>query len=139
MDVFPRTNINISSVVTITKEFEYVDNVLEYFESLNIKSILQEYLSVFIVRLKIKDIFHNPSSIELNELGLKCATNSIVILLVTDDGNNYFLYWKSKDIKHFMTFKIYDRCRFMNNVDIFEFIAQFLVDSLRHGHLGKFK
>ena len=68
----------------------------------------------------------------------KCSKKSIILFLATKNGENFYLIWKSKKIQHFLMIELYKNCEFFNNLKLFEFIAEFLIKSLKQEHLGKF-
>ena len=64
----------------------------------------------------------------------KFKFKSIVILVAANDGNEFRIYWKSKDIDKFLTLKSFNQ----NDQFLYEYVAEFLAKSLRNGHLGEF-
>ena len=109
---------------------------MHFFNSEEIEILLQNSKNVLLFRLQIKDVSRKPSLTELDELAQKCSTNSIILFLVTKDVGNFYLIWKSDQIQHFLMIKLYENCDFFNNLRLFEFIAEFLIKSLKQGHLG---
>ncbi|KAL7029674.1 hypothetical protein ACKWTF_006315 [Chironomus riparius] len=104
-----------------------------FFETFYYKSLLKDTSKVAILKFETSN---KPSASILMDLSQKCLGNSIVILLAIDGRKKFHLYWKSKQIKHFLTFKIYDKNDFMNDIRLFEFLADFLAHSMKRGHLG---
>jgi len=123
--------------MTTVGNFKFVENLNDYFNSTEVLTLLVDHSKVLLFKLQIKNTSCKFNKMELNELGQKCAKNSIVICLATKDGNEFFLYWKSKDIQELLMFKIRDEDTYMNDLRLFEFISTFLTDSLRRGYLGK--
>ncbi|KAL7030639.1 hypothetical protein ACKWTF_006735 [Chironomus riparius] len=136
--VLPSQSNNEQSTFSLTEvgNFQHVENLSSFFKSVETSSLARKSNKVLLFKLKIEKILFKPSVAELDELAELFANNSIVILLSTKDGKNFFLYWKSKEIRNFLMLKIYNECDFMNDLRLFEFLAKFLSDGLRHGHLG---
>jgi len=111
---------------------------MNHFNSEEMDNLLQNSKTILFLRLQIQDVSRKPSLAELDELAIKCSINSIVLFLATRDGKKFYLIWKSNKIQQFLITKIYENCEFFNNLRLFEFIAEFLIKSLKHGHLGKF-
>ena len=127
----------LSSEITTIDNFQSIENIFEYFDSAKISSLISENDKVFLFKLQIKEAEHAPSSSDFHKLAKTFSICSVVIFLSTENGKRFFLYWKSNKIQHFLIFKIYDRADFMHQFRVFDFIAIFLGNSLRSGHLGK--
>lgn len=123
--------------MTIIDNFQCTENFFEYFESSYVLNLFEDNNKVFLFKLEIQEAFMNFSSTELSQLTDNCRNNSVVILLSIEKGKRFFLYWKSKEIQHFLIFKPYNRLDIMHNILIFEFLATFLSNSLRREHLGR--
>jgi len=123
-----------TSVTQISSSFQSVDNLLTCIEAPNIKTLLNDTSKVLILKFQTSK---KPTSSELYEISQQCLKKSIIILITIDDGKSFFLYWKSKEIGHFLSFKIYDKFDFMNNIKLFDYLANFLGYSLNKGHLGR--
>ena len=115
-----------------------VENVVETFTSTEVLELLTSSKNVLFFKLRINEISNKPKSIELNELAEKCSKNSIVLFLMTKNAKSFCLFWKSKEIKFFLELKLYDNCEYFNDLRLFEFIANFVADALKHGYLGKY-
>lgn len=99
--------------------------------------MLQSSKNILFLRLQVKDTLSVPSLPVLDELAKRCATNSVILFLSTKNNENFYIIWKSKEIHHFLMTKMYEDCEKLNNLKLFEFIAEFLVKSLKQGCLGK--
>jgi len=133
----PEQSEEILSEMTIIDNFQCTENFLDYFESSYVLNLLEDNNKVFLFKLEIQEAYSNLNSTELSKLTDKCRNNSVVILLSTEKGKRFFLYWKSSKIQHFLIFKPYNRLDIMHNILIFEFLATFFTNSLRRDHLGK--
>ena len=127
----------LSSELTTVDNCESIENIFNYFESPKLSNLLRANDKVYQFKLQVKEAFQALNAVELCKLTKKFSISSVVILLSTENGKRFFLYWKSNKIKHFLIFKIYKGYDFMNNLCLFEFIATFLGNSLKSGHLGK--
>ena len=91
--------------------------------------------------LKIKVITTNDAnelcSINVKKLQQKCKNKSIVIFVSAKDEQKFLIYWKSKDIRHVLFLSSYKENFSVNDKDVCEFAAEFLVNSLENEHLGK--
>ncbi|CAG9797634.1 unnamed protein product [Chironomus riparius] len=68
----------------------------------------------------------------LKTLEQKFKFKSIVILIAANDGKEFHIYWKSKDIDKFLILKSFNQ----NDQILYEYVAEFLSKSLNDGHLG---
>jgi len=84
-----------TSAVTKIENFQFVENVAEYFTSTDISNVFEDFHKIFQFKLQIDDDQKRPNQIELDNLAQKCSKNSIVLFLATKDGQKFFLYWKS--------------------------------------------
>lgn len=114
--------------------FEKIESLMDFFETFPILSLLKETSKVLILKF---ETITKPTVANLEELSQKCLGNSIVILLALNARSELCLYWKSKQIRHFLTLKHYERGDFLNDVRLFEFLANFIGNSLKRGYLGK--
>ena len=119
------------------ENFEFVENLTTFFESKKVTSLLKDFKKVLVLKIQIKKVSDEPNPTELEDLGLKCSHNLVVIFLATKDYKNFFIYWKPKEIQHFFMLKTYDGYDFLNDIRLFEFIAKFLANSLKQGYLGR--
>lgn len=136
----PEANEASSSTVIESsfQNFKFVENLINYFDSVEFLTLSKDFNQVYLLKLQIEESSSNPNAKELDVLAQKCSKNSIVVLLASRNEKNFFLYWKSREIQQFLSLKIYDECELMNNLKLFDFIANFLADSLTRGYLGKY-
>lgn len=99
-------------------------------------SLITAHDKIFLFKLQIKEAFQALNTTELCQLAQKFSICSVVIFLSSENGKRFFIYWKSNKIKHFLMFKTYYKADFMYQFRAFEFIAIFLGNSLKYGHLG---
>lgn len=75
--------------------------------------------------------------INLKKLRQKFKNKSVILFITANDDNKFSIYWKSKDIKQLLLLKPYKESFLRNDKDLCEFVADFLADSLKIGHLGE--
>ena len=80
--------------------------------------------------------FNELKQKHLSTLEQKFKYKSIVILIAANNGKEYHVYWKSKDIAQFLTLKSFNKSLTDNDTFLFEYVAEFLAKSLKSGHLG---
>jgi hypothetical protein len=90
------------------------------------------------LKFEIDESFTELSSSQLYYLGMKCKHKAVVVTISSKDGEKISIYWKSKELDHFLTFKAYDGMVYREYKELYNFITKFLVTSLRNGHLGEF-
>lgn len=89
------------------------------------------------LKFEIDESFTDLSSSQLYYLGMKCKHKAVVVGISSKDGENISIYWKSRELQHFLTFKPYSGMIFREYKELYDFIVKFLVTSLRNGHLGE--
>ena len=103
----------------------------------NVKDQLSDTETVFLIKFKINENFGNLSSGEIYELTKNCANKSIIVYFASSDEDNFMIYWKSKDAQKILTLSAYKDGFVMDDKDICEYVVDFLVKSLKNGHLGE--
>ena len=93
--------------------------------------------SVLHIRFKIEHGFEDIDQQEIDNLGNKFSLKSLVVYLESSDNRKFFIFWKSKQIQHFLSLKPYCENTSKNDKKIYKFVADFLATSLKTGHLGK--
>ncbi|KAL7015350.1 hypothetical protein ACKWTF_016410 [Chironomus riparius] len=128
-------NINPSTTSTdATNSFLSVESLSTLFEIPD--AILKKPSKVLLFRIEIELPSDQLTSTELEEITQKCLKNSVVLLISSKHCKDFTIIWKSREISHFLTLKLYNQCKFLNDLRLFEFVAKFLTNSLKHGHLG---
>jgi len=89
------------------------------------------------LKFEIDENFTDLSSSQLYYLGVKCENKAVVVAISSKDGEKISIYWKSKELQHFLTFKSYNGMILRDYKELYYFIIKFLVNSLRNGHLGE--
>jgi len=88
------------------------------------------------IRLEIEENFSSFSANNLQRFKNMFRTKSIVILFMSRSRESFLLFWKSKDIDYFLTFKPPEKKTTFEIKELYGFIACCLVTSLIEGHLG---
>jgi len=92
--------------------------------------------SVLHIRFKIEHGFEDISQQEIDNLSSIFSKKSLVVFLESSDNKKFFIFWKSRQIQHFLTLKPYCENTSKNDKKIYKFVADFLATSLKTGHLG---
>lgn len=91
---------------------------------------------MLIIKYQIEDILTEMSSIELNKFSKKYADNAVILFFVSLIDESVLIYWKSKNIGHFLKFRPHKEDSYENYSPLYEFIKNFLAKSLINDHLG---
>ena len=92
--------------------------------------------SVLLVETSIEDNFGKFKPQDLTEINKKCKNKSIVLFLAFKNSSKFSIFWKSKELDHFLFLKPYTDEFTENDKKVYEFIVNVLADSLNCGHLG---
>lgn len=93
--------------------------------------------SVLHIRFKIENGFEDISQKEIDILSTIFSKKSLVVFLESSNNEKFFIFWKSRQIQHFLTLKPYCENTSKNDKKIYKFVADFLATSLKNGRLGK--
>ena len=110
---------------------------IEFFESTNVRSELQIPESVLLIQFQVDEDFGELTTTDLLKLIQICQGKAVVIYITSKNYDKFSIYWKSKDLQYFLMFKLYDGILPNDEKKIYEFIADFVADSLSRGELGK--
>lgn len=127
----PRTNGIYEIVVSscsLRKDFE---NILQSPDlQLNKNIYLIKFLFVKkIVKLELPDI---------RDLATKLENKSILITLNATVEGSFEVLWKLNKSKNFLSFKLNKKLKIDEKIALEQFIVNFLLESLKINHLGKF-
>ncbi|CAG9801230.1 unnamed protein product [Chironomus riparius] len=132
----PNNDDHFESELTIADNFEFIESLITFFDNSDVTNLLNDANKILLFKLQVEDISKKPTATDLEELGRKCANNSVVIYLTTKNDYKFYLYWKNKEIQHFLALKVYEELYLMNDTKLFDFLTSFLMNSLKRGHLG---
>ncbi|XP_070495126.1 uncharacterized protein [Chironomus tepperi] len=122
----------------VTTNFKNLLSALALFEYMFTDDKSKDDDIVANLKFEIDESFTDLSASQLYYLGMKCEHKAVVVAISSKDGEKISIYWKSKELQHFLTFKAYNGMIFREYKELFDFIINFLVTSLRIGHLGVF-
>ena len=110
----------------------------DLFDTLEIKTALQRANQVLYMTIEIiqnSNASNNQADfMNLNEI---CSNKSLVIYLPLQTEEKFMLYWKSSDDQNFFVFKPINNIPEESLKCFGEFIANFLLQSLKQGHNGE--
>jgi hypothetical protein len=115
-----------------------VNDAFSYLMSPNVRDQLEDTTTILFIKFKINDNFSELSSGEIYELTKQCTKKSIVVYFESLSGDSFSIYWKSKDIQSLLAFAAYKDEVVKEDKELTQFVVDFLVNSLKNGHLGKF-
>ncbi|XP_070506445.1 uncharacterized protein [Chironomus tepperi] len=129
----PATSIDVK---TTECRCAQIQNLFEYLETSDMKAHLNDKKSILMLKVRISENLSEISSDDLNELNNLCKEKSIIILLTAIKDFKCFIYWKLFNIPNFMTISHYNESFVHEDREVYNFIADFLLDCLRHGGMG---
>lgn len=116
-----------------TCQYSTQNHALNYLTELNDQTCsnkVQKY------KIKIDENFDKFGIINLKKLQLKFVNQSVVLFIAANNETRFYIYWKSKDSQQLLSLKPVEEYFTETDRDLCEFIADFLADSLKNGHLG---
>ncbi|KAL7016081.1 hypothetical protein ACKWTF_016800 [Chironomus riparius] len=124
------------SVCEIKIAYKYKENIVEHFESTAIREQLCNSKGVLFIRFEITEDFNGLSSSKINQISHKCIKKSVLLCFESKNAQRCFIYWKLKNIHHFLNFDFCEQNFGENVVGFNDFVMNFIKDSLMKGHLG---
>ncbi|XP_070490028.1 uncharacterized protein [Chironomus tepperi] len=113
-----------------------LSEALQFFDTKSLKIELNEPSNVLVLRFEVDEDFVDLNLREILDLSNKCLKKSVLILLMCMEAKKFSIFWKSKDIKSLLALKPYKEKLSEDHIELYEFIAEFLTNSLKMGHLG---
>jgi len=139
-DQINSVSVNTSNEDGISKleisSFRHLTDALSFFHSSSFKEELQNSQNIFFLKIQIDEIFGELTASNFDNILKYCDNKSIVIFFVSKNVQKYSIYWKSKDFGYFLVMKPFTDAPSSNDGDCYDFIADFLANSLRDGYLG---
>ena len=96
-----------------------------------------ERVNAWLIRLEIDENFEPFGTKKLNKLTKLCRSKSIVVFIKSRSRESGIVLWKSNKIDYLLTLKATTRKTAFEMKEIYKFVADFLIFSLKDGHLGK--
>lgn len=114
-----------------------IEDFFAFLETSEIKAQIINNESVLMLTVDIVETLNEISGGDLNELNCLFREKSAVVLFKAVKDFKRFVYWKSKEISNFVTVSHYKEDFGCEDRDVYQFIADFLGESLKKGELGK--
>ena len=114
-----------------------LESALYFLNSSDLKEELQHLEFIFHIQFVISERFREPTQSELDELSKICQENFILITFESEDCKQFCTLWSTKEIGHFLKLNTHKEVFSGSDKIFFKFINNFLVDSLKTGHLGE--
>ena len=142
----PKLSANITIKIITILRYLYEDEIFvveNYFK--NLTDTLNFLLSfsydnsskVIFYKFVIDEYFKEIGENELREIKSKFKDKSVIIYLSAKINSMFSLYLKSKDINNFLAIKFHDDQFVEDDKHLYDFVADFMTQSLKAGHLGK--
>jgi len=93
--------------------------------------------NVIKIKITVENDLSELSLVNQKKLLQKFKNKSVLIFIAAKDDSKFLIYWKSKDIKQLLSLKAYKEIFCRNDKDLCEYVADFLADLLKIGHLGE--
>jgi len=107
---------------------------LQFLKSIECSANLQK---VIVVKLCIEDDVGSISQYELSMLAEKFHKKSVIVIILRKIDDSPLIFWKSDAIGYFFTLNEFSNTTSNDERKIYEFVGDFLIKSLKVGHLGK--
>ncbi|XP_070495393.1 uncharacterized protein [Chironomus tepperi] len=135
--VIPMKNIKSlinASNTNVIKCVKYSNNIVCAVESL--ESDVTNTQHAVLIQFIIEENFKELNQDQLDMLAQIFSTKAVVLFFKSKDCNSMLIYWKSRNIDYFLTLMPPKRMTILECEEVYEFVADFLVESLDNGQLG---
>ena len=120
-------------IFVVENYFKNLTDTLKFLLSFSYDNSSKVIFYKFVIDEYFKEIGEN----ELREIKSKFKDKSVIIYLSAKINSMFSLYWKSKDINNFLAIKFHDDQFVEDDKHLYDFVADFMTQSLKDGHLGK--
>jgi len=142
-DQINSVSVNTSNEDGISKleisSFRHLTDALSFFHSSSFKEEMQNSQNILFLKIQIKENFGELTASNLDRLLECCGNKSIVIFFESKNSQKYSIFWKSKELGYFLIMKPFTETPSSNDEECFDFIADFLANSLKDVYLGTLK
>ncbi|KAL7013514.1 hypothetical protein ACKWTF_015434 [Chironomus riparius] len=128
-----KTNGNVELMLN---QFETIANALDFLNCIECSNLSKKVTTVI---FSIEERIATISQSELNILGNKFSSKSLILIILSNKCQSPIIFWKSDAIGYFLSLKGFSSAACWNDKKIYEFVGDFLIKSLETGHLGIFK
>jgi len=91
-----------------------------------------------VLKINVDEPCDKLKSKDLLQLSGKCKNKAVIVQFSKGNEENFAVHWKSKDLQKFMSFLPEDEAPITNANIFYEFLVEFLLQSLQKRNLGKF-
>ena len=119
--------------------FKYLNDALSFLHSSSFKDDLKNSLNIALLKIHVRENFGELTGSNFDNILECCGNKSIVIFFMSKNFQKYLIYWKSKELDYFLILKPFAETPSSNDEECYDFIADFLANSLRDGYLGTLK
>ena len=137
INVHNSTSQNTYTVKSIN-DCNDISEIFQIFDTTNIKEEIENIEVTLLLRIKVDQHFGVLSTNEVQQVAKKCKNKSLVILLTSKNEDKFLIYWKSSEIQHFLKLLPYKNTPMLTGKLFFEYLVEFLANSIANGHLGEF-
>ncbi|XP_070491682.1 uncharacterized protein [Chironomus tepperi] len=129
-------NKNVSTLWRQSVDKLEVKRIVETLENSIEKEEFVELKSVSIAKFLLDESLTDEKCEILYKISEKWTDRSIVVIFSSNDKEQCMIYWKTKELHNFLTFKFHNDEPLKFGKDLRKFIAEFLIISLDNGHSG---
>jgi len=129
----------IENIDLVINQFENITNAVEFLKCYENLPGLQKVLTIILnIEADIEESTESVSQSDLNMLGKKFYSKPLIVIILRKNCDKPMIFWKSDTIGYFLSLKSYssEDDAWMDR-KMYEFILDFLIKSLRSGHLGE--
>lgn len=119
------------------KAFTSIENAVNCLNFSNMIRNFNEGVNAWLIKLEIDENFEPFDSSKLNGFTRFCRSKSIVVFFKSKSRESGILFWKSSDIDCLLTLKPPKKKTAFEIEELYNFVADFLIFSLKDGHLGE--
>ena len=130
-------NKNVSSLWRQSVDKLETKRIVESLEASNAKEEVIELKNVLVAKFIIDESLSDAKPELLYVINEKWSNRAIIIIFKSNDKENTFIYWKTKELHNFLTFKLQNEEHLKIDENLRKFIVEFLIISLDNGHLGE--
>ncbi|XP_070491683.1 uncharacterized protein [Chironomus tepperi] len=110
--------------------------IVEFLENSTKKEEFVEIKSVSIAKYLLDGSLSDRKSEILHKISEKWMNRTMIVIFSSNDKEQCIIYWKTKELHNFLTFKFHNDEPLKFDKDLRKFIIEFLIISLHNGHSG---
>jgi len=117
---------------------QHIDESVNYLKSFQSGVSSENQKEPLEFKFTIDENFETFDAKILNEISNIHQNKSMVLLFMEKDGKKFLVYWKMAGMEYFLTLKEFKLNPDLDYKEFYEFIGDFLLNSLRYNHIGEF-